>query len=216
MTLAVVTLLAATGCSKGDDDSASIDTVAPSTSQRAPGPITPAPCKENRHYAVFDVNGTLTMSDQQAARWLTDPAAEPDVRPGAADLVTAYRQDGYEIMYVTSLPATTIIAGQPVADAYKGWLERHGFPVDGPPVNTTTTDKPSELSGELVALAGQGAKVDVGYTNKQDKVEAFETGGVAKVFTLGIAPGTAGTTAVPGDNLVAKVGEVKAEPKICS
>src|SRR6266545_7199366 len=111
ITLAAVALVAA--CSKGDDDSASIDTVAPATSQRAPGPITPAPCKQNRHMVVFDFNGTLTDSDQDAIRWATDPQAEPDARPGASDLVTAYRQHGYEIMYVTGFPAETMIAGQP-------------------------------------------------------------------------------------------------------
>jgi hypothetical protein len=214
MTLAVVALVAA--CSKGDDDSASIDTVAPSTSVRAPGPLTPAPCKQNRHVAVFDFNGTLTLSDQDAISWATDPQAEPSARPGAADLVTAYRQHGYEIRYLTGFPAQTMIAGHPVAETYMGWLGRHGFPTDGSQVLSAPANEPASLSSSLVALAGQGVKVDVAYTNDGNQVALFQTGGISKVFGIGQAARTPPATAVANDDLVAKVSEVRAEPKICS
>src|SRR5882672_6504285 len=118
----VVTAFVATACSKGDD-SASIDTITPSTTERVPGPSTPAPCKQNRHIAVFDINGTLSLSDQDAVDWAQDSSNEPDLRPGAPELATAYHQHGYEVMYVTGFPAQTVIADQPVGDAYKGWLD---------------------------------------------------------------------------------------------
>lgn len=215
LTLAVVALVA-TACSNGDDDAASIDTVAPSTSEAVSHPTTPAPCKENRHLAVFDINGTLTSDEQGTIDWLNDPAAEPTARIGAADLVSAYADHGYEIMYVTSLPTTTKLAGQPAGDALRGWLERHGFPAAPNSVNTAATSRATELSGELIGLAGQGVNIDVAYTNNRDDVETFETAGVGKIFGLGDAATVAGATKVANNDLAALVAGIKAERRICA
>jgi hypothetical protein len=215
LTLAVVALVAS-ACSSGDDGSATIDTVAPSTSGTEPHPTTPAPCRDNRHLAVFDINGTLTSDEQGTIDWLNNPAAEPSPRAGATELVSAYADHGYEIMYVTSLPATTRLAGQPAADALKGWLERHQFPVQPNSVNTAATAKPTELSGELVGLAGQGVHMDVGYTNNRDDVVAFQTAGVSKIFGLGDAAKVAGATRVANDDLVGLVDGIEAQRRVCS
>ena len=215
LTLAVVALVA-TACSNGDDDSASIDTVAPSSSETVPHPTTPAPCKENRHLAVFDINGTLTADEQGTIDWLNNPAAEPTPKTGAADLVSAYADHGYEIMYVTALPTNTKLAGQPAGDALRGWLERHGFPAAPGSVNTAGSTRATELSGELIGLIGQGVKVDVAYTNNKDDVVAFQTAGVGKIFGLGEAGTVAGSTKVANNDLAALVPGITAERRICS
>jgi hypothetical protein len=98
----------------------------------------------------------------------------------------------------------------------KGWLERHKFPVQPNSVNTAATAKPTELSGELVGLAGQGVHMDVAYTNNRDDVLAFQTAGISKIFALGDATSVAGATRVANDDLVGLVDGIEAQRRVCS
>jgi hypothetical protein len=216
LVLGVVLLAVAAGCSSGDDEGGdgdgALQAVAPTTTTTAPL----LPCSEDRHLAVFDINGTLTATEEEAIAWLSDPSAEPPPRAQAAELVNAYRDDGYEILYVTSLSVDFVHGGIPITDSLNGWLERNGFPIDGSSVATSSTDDAAaELSAELVDLSSQGVSIDAAYTDNVDDIEAFSVGGATEVFLIGDETAGAATT-IPGDDLTPVARQVEAQARVCT
>lgn len=166
---------------------------------------------------VFDTSGTITATKEQVLDWLRDPSAEPTPRENAPELVAAYHEKGYEILYVTGLPGTNMIGDQSVGDAMMGWLERNGFPVEGARLETSHTPDPStELSNDLVTLASQGVNIVAAYTDNVDDVTAFQVGGVQTVYMLGEPPVGASATTLPEDDLGPQVAEVEALPRVCN
>ena len=151
--------------------------------------------------------------------------AEPRARDGAADITNAYAAKGYEIIYFTLAPNNLPIGGVLVSDALNQWLDQGGF-ARGPrtrlfapdPDHAGRQDLPAVgISDELVRERSQGVIVDFAYGNSDDKILAFQAGGVRpeNVFSLGEGAGTSGSQAVPGDDLVAHGATVDALPKVC-
>jgi hypothetical protein len=183
------------------------------------------PCAGERHVVVFDVFHLLTLGDpeeHEIVAWIRDPSDEPDERPGAVELVRLYRALGYEIMYVHAAPGTIVIDAEPVSVAIAGWLDRHGFPVGaGTHVFTWTPTSEADdfitapltvMSEALQQLGIEEVDVRFGYSGIVGRVEAFLAGGISpdRIFTLGEAAGVEGTTAIPGGDLNAHVGVVRA------
>ncbi len=170
---------------------------------------------------AFDIHGTLTTDEDAVDTWLTDPSAEPEPRPGAAEVVAAYRERGYEILYTTGTPTSVRIGGEPAADALTGWLARHELPTgEGTNLHTwdTAGDESVQLTDEFLRLRGEGVSADAGYTNNDEDVHAYTLGGIPqeRVFTLGAeAINELGSSPIPADDLLAHLGTVQALPKIC-
>jgi hypothetical protein len=187
----------------------------PATSTTVP------PCAQERHLVAFDIHGTVTTDEAALGSWLTDPSDEPEPRPGAAEVVAAYRERGYEILYTTGTPTNAMLGGEPAADALTGWLARHQFPTgEGTGLHTwdVAGDESVELTDELLRLQGEGVSADAGYTNNDEDVHAYTLGGVPpeRVFTLGTeAAEELGSSAIPADDLLAHLATVQALPKIC-
>jgi len=178
-------------------------------------------CADERNVVVFDIFNMLTMGavgGHEIITWIQDPSDEPDLRPGAVELVQLYRRLGYEIMYVHAAPSTIVIGGQPLEAAIAGWLERSGFPVgDGVHFFTWTPASAADdsettpltvMSEALVQLGIEAVDVRFGYSGITGRVEAFIAGGIPadRVFTLGEAAVIEGTEVIPGGNLNAHVG----------
>jgi len=219
LTLAVAALVA-TACSTGDGAGESVDSVAPSSTSTTDGDSTTlAACADDRHLAVFDIVGTLTTDRETALSWQQDPQDDPPARPLAAELVNAYSDRGYEVLYNSILPEDFLIGGQPVADAYMGWLDRNGFPTDPgrTRVETSSTEAPtaSELSADLTRIAGENVAIDVGYTDSLNDVESFGVAGVDKVYLLGPEDAGASATTIPEDDLAPQLAVVEALPRVC-
>ena len=218
LVLAVI-VVAPTACASGDDDS---EVAAPpplDTATTGPlGSTTAPPCAQARHTVAFDFLGTLTPENDLAVA----AAANLDVpaREGAADVATAYRDRGYEILYVSTAPANFPVDDRPLVDVLTMWLGRNGFPTgDGTRIWTWDTggDAIVALVEELLRLDQADVTVDAAYTDDADKAHALASGGVpaAALWTLGAAAGTPGSTAVPNDDLVAHVANVERLGMVC-
>lgn len=179
-----------------------------------------------RRFVVFDVFGVLTMDDRdehEVVYWIQDPGDEPEARPGSAELAHVYRNLGYELLYLHTVPEGVTIGDVPFADAIATWLERNDFPLqDGADISGwggtgggDGEDSPSGMTDMITKLLDMSladdVDLDVGYTNAADKAEAFKIGGIAteRIFTLAEASDVIGTTAVSGDNLEAHVHTVE-------
>ena len=163
--------------------------------------------------------GTLTPTDGDLGDWLADGGAPPDVRPGAAQLASAYRARGFEVLYITTVPGDVEVGGRPIADALAGWLDENGFPA-GDGIHVWLWDgnhTPMQgISDELGRLRDEGASVDAAYTDNEDKAFTLKSGVPSdKVFTLGDEAGSTGTTPVPGDDLETHATEVTGLGQIC-
>lgn len=183
-------------------------------------PATLPPCADERHVVAFDVFGTLTPSDGDLLDWLADGGAPPDVRPGAVQLVSAYRTRGFEVLYITTVPGDVEVGGQPIGDVLAGWLDESGFPMGDSSTHLWLWDgnhTPMQgISDELRRLSDEGASVDAAYTDNEDKAFTLKSGVPSdKVFTLGDGAGSTGTTPVPGDDLETHATEVTGLGQIC-
>jgi hypothetical protein len=216
--LLAVAVCAPAACASGDDDSEVATPPLDTETTTALGSTTAPPCAQARHTVAFDFLGTLTLENDLAAA----AAANLEVlaRSGAADVATAYRDRGYEILYVSTAPANFPVGDQQLVDVLTVWLGRNGFPTgDGTRIWTWDSggDAIVALVEELLRLGQAGVTVDAAYTDDADKAHAMASGGVpaAGLWTLGPGAGTPGSTAVPDDDLVAHVATVERLGMIC-
>jgi phosphatidate phosphatase PAH1 len=182
------------------------------------------PCDEDRHAVIVDMDGTLTALASELALWEANPAYDPPIRPGAVDLLQAWRALGYEIVYLTDRRADTKIGGASITDATAAWLARHGFPTGtGTHLfvwDTGVTERVEQYKTQtLIDLGGDGLSLDYGYTDASADVLAYRTAGIAAdhIFTIGDASGfQKGTVAVPGLSwLPHQAGAVDPLPPVC-
>jgi hypothetical protein len=221
---AVVTLgVGAIACgSGGGDDAAPIETSGATTTDTG----LPS-CREVNRVVVFSVFGGATSgADGEATRWAGDPDEEPAARPGAAAVASAYREVGYQLVYVALLPSETLVGDQPVVDAVTVWLGLNNFPVgEGVRVWAPPGDGSDDLSvaliEELTRLGAAGVEIDAGYAGDQATVFPLVSGGVPqdRVFMVGDGGSTSGSdvtaTPLPDEDLPAHVAEVQALEPIC-
>lgn len=221
---ALIALLVAIAAGCGNDSNAGNS---PSNDQveETSGATTLPPCTTNRRAVAFEIVGALMDDDEGFNAWVADNTQTPRARMGAADLTNNYAAKGYEIIYFTLAPNNLPIGDVLIGDALNQWLDANGF-ARGPrtrlfapdPDHAGRSDLPAiGISDELVRERSQGVIVDFAYGNSEDKILAFQTGGVpaANVFSLGEAAGTNGSQAVPSDDLVAHGATVDALPKVC-
>lgn len=209
--------------SGGGDDPAPVQTAGATTTDDTG----PPPCREVDRAVVFNVFGGATAgAEGEVAEWVDDPDAEPDARPQAAALVGAYRDVGYEVVYVAQLPAETLVGDQPVVDAVTVWLGLNDFPVgDGvrvwAPPGDGSGDPSVALIEELARVGAAGVEIDAGYAGDADSVFPLVSGGVPRdrVYLLGDDEAPTGTnvssTPLPDAALAAHVAEVRSLEPIC-
>jgi len=222
---AALSVAAACGAGAGDASGAAGGPgEPPDTTEPAATSTGPQECALDRHGIVIDIDGTLTPDAVgELARWLRDPAYDPLVRPGAVDLLNAWRARGYEIVYLTARPQSLKIGDVPIADATATWLESHGFPT-GEGTHTYMWDNVAVPQVErhkaqaLIDLAGGGLSVDYAYTGSPLDVDAYRTAGIAAdhIFTIGDATNEPGTVVVRESGWLAhQVSTVDPLPKVC-
>jgi hypothetical protein len=214
LTLATLATAATAACGGGGGDEAGGATTtgaegaasATTASHGGDGTTTPpaTACAGDRRGVVVDI-GTLTFGAGELARWSNDPTYQMRVRPGAPELLQAYRERDYEILYITGVPSDSARGLQPFADAFHSWLQQNGFP-DGDGTQYHAWDRAAHPSAgvfktqTLVDADLDGLSVDYGYTDDANDVRIFLTGGgipADHVFTVGGFEGGPVTSGVP-------------------
>lgn len=214
----------ACGDGGGADEGAPLETAGATTTDDTELPA----CRDVDRAVVFSVFGGATSgADGEAAAWVDDADAEPEARPRAAAVASAYRDVGYEIVYVALLPSETLIGDQPVVDAVTVWLGLNDFPVgDGvrvwAPPGDGTGDPSVALIEELARLGAAGVEVDAGYAGDQESIFPLVSGGVPRDRVYMVGDGGGGpsatdvsSTPLPDDQLAAHVVEVQGLDPIC-
>lgn len=211
-------LFTACGSSDGGDETAATPLGTDSSSTTNTG--LPS-CGVSGHTMVFSIFGTATAGeDGELEAWMSDPEAEPEARTGASDLVLAYQELGYDILYVAWTPSDVHVGDQPLVDAITVWLGSNGFPV-GEGVRVWAPDPGADVSvaliEELTRMRNSGAELDIGYVSNPDAVFPLVTGGLPRdqVFTLGAAGSDGTGTSVPDEDFVAHLNEVQGLDRVC-
>jgi hypothetical protein len=176
-------------------------------------------CSDVQNTVVFGLFGMATAGDEdEEARWANDPEDQPVARPGAAEVATAYRNLGYEILYVSLAPASRQIGDQPLVDAATVWLGVHGFPI-ADRTSVWAWDGEGEFSVALIEqmtrLSAGGVQFDAAYAGAPEMVFPVVAGGVPRdrMFTVGAAAAE-GYVPVPED-LDGHLPEVEALDPVC-
>ena len=214
--------LAVVACGDGsaDDDAAPLETGGANTTADTGLPS----CRDVDHAMVISVFGAATTGAAgEAAAWVDDPTDEPAARPGAASVASAYRDAGYEVLYVTLLPSESLIGDRPVVDAVTVWLGLNGFPVgDGvrvwAPAGDAAVDPSVALIEELARMGAAGIEVDAGYAGDDEAAFSLVAGGVPgdRVYMVGGAESSdVSTTPLSDEDITAHVSEVQALDPIC-
>lgn len=220
--LSPIVLLALAACG-GDDspgDTSSAD-AGETTTTTVAGPL---PCAEDRHLAAFDVIGFLTEENVElVGPWVNDGQG-PTPRAGTVEVAQTLRQQGYELLYITTLPPDVVLDGLPVGDAIVQWLQASGYPFDaGTHVwvwdGLEGTSPWISITDELLRFNAEGVSIDVGFSENMDKLYAMSTGGVPaeRLYALNVpeaaqsenSPSSAPTTTIPNNDVLGLVPSIQ-------
>jgi hypothetical protein len=230
-------LLLAAACGGGDENSANNNPFL-SEQPAVTGPTSTEvaglrPCAESRHVVAFDVAGLLTVEESIELLNAWNQGTRPTPRPGTPEVASAYRDRGYEVLYLVGMPSTVTLDDVPVNQALDSWLLDNGYPTgvgthywfwDAAEGTTVWT----AISNELLRFAGEGATIDAGYTENPERAYALATGGVKtdRLFTLesmpvenvvtddGMPPGPKSTPLV-ADDFNAHLTKIEELPPVC-
>lgn len=219
-TLPAVALVAGACGSGGEVTSAEPGATEPSSTTE--GPEGPLPCAEDRHAVIVDLDGTVIVGTGEYDRWITEPGYEPRLQPGAPELLRAWRERGYEIVYLAGRLPDGESRDVPIDEVASAWLAEHGIPTgDGTHLRFWDVDQaelPNHKTQALFDLTNEGVSIDYGYTDAEVDITAYRAGGLepGDIFTRGPAMGSQGTTGVPEDGWLQHLTEaVDPLPPVC-
>lgn len=144
---------------------------------------------------VTDIDGTMTKSDQEMMKQLSDANYDAVENKGALDMMKTWASKGYYIVYMTARPHT-------LREMTRKWLYAHDFPF-GPVITAETmvyNEAARKYKGDWIKKMKNDFQWNVAaaYGNAQSDVDGYSDGGIAKdiTFTINEASGSDGTTAI--------------------
>lgn len=203
---------AGTGSADGSDDGSStagVDGSSDTGAESSGGGV----CSAEFPAIVTDIDATLTTSDAEFLMQLGDGNYDPAEREGAAELITAYADLGYRVLYLTARTETlmAVNTGESARELTERWLLEHEFPLD--PESTMVVLSPNLVLGEsarvfkaetLAEQQAAGWRFDYAYGNAGSDIDAYADAGIAldRTFIIGPEAGNGGTVAVEGEGWV--------------
>jgi hypothetical protein len=170
-------------------------------------------CELEQPAIVTDIDETLTLSDAEFFMQIADGTYDPIEREGGSELIEAYADLGYFIMYLTARSEEIVLAGtgETAREATERWLVEHGYPTD--PANTLVVLSPVFVvddtaqefkAGALMDQQAAGWRFDYAYGNATSDIGAYADAGIdtAVTFIIGEHAGEGGTVAVEGEGWV--------------
>ena len=184
-------------------------------------------CELEQPAIVTDIDETLTLSDAEFIMQIGDGTYDPLEREGAAELVTAYADLGYHVLYLTARNEQTVIevTGETAREATQRWLEEHGFPTD--PGSTELVlaemfvfdaDAQAYKAAALMERQAAGMRYDYAYGNATSDIGAYAEAGIPldATFIIGEHAGEGGTVAVAGEDWLEHTAtHIPTVPAVC-
>ncbi|MEZ4383237.1 MAG: hypothetical protein R3A79_18055 [Nannocystaceae bacterium] len=200
--LALVGLLALSPVACAGDDAASGSDSDSSTTGE------PGECLQA---IVFDIDETLTISNEEWEMQKADGTYDPIAREAATALVQAYADRGYYIVYLTARSKTWVLGGtgETAPDATHRWLVEHDFPIDDGRSRLIMSDMvvPGDAAqvykaAALMDMQGEGLSFQAAYGNAVTDIGAFAEAMIGKdvTFIIGVHAGEEGTVAIEGES----------------
>ncbi len=159
---------------------------------------------------VTDIDETLTLSDAEFFMQIQDGTYDPVEREAASELINAYADLGYRIIYLTARAETVqiMVTDETAREATERWLLEHDFPLD--PQTTQVHLSPTFVVGEsarafkagvLMDLQAQGYVFEYAYGNADSDIAAYDDAMIPKdvTFIIGELAGAEGTVAIEGE-----------------
>lgn len=160
---------------------------------------------------VFDIDETLTISDEEWDMQKADGTYDPVEREAASELVDAYAERGYYIVYLTARSKTWVLGGteETSPDATHRWLVEHGFPIDDGRSRMIMSNK--IISGDsvraykaaaLLDMQAEGLGFEAAYGNAVTDIAAYADANIptAVTFIIDEHAGEEGTVGIVGDS----------------
>jgi hypothetical protein len=170
-------------------------------------------CELEQPAIVTDIDETLTLSDAEFFMQIADGTYDPIEREGGSELIEAYADLGYFIMYLTARSEEIVLAGtgETAREATERWLVEHGYPTD--PANTLVVLSPVFVvddtaqefkAGALMDQQAAGWRFDYAYGNATSDIGAYAEAGIGLdvTFIIGEHAGEGGTVAIEGEGWV--------------
>lgn len=168
----------------------------------------PAECLEA---IVFDIDETLTISDEEWDMQKADGTYDPVEREAASELVDAYAGRGYYIVYLTARSKTWVLGGteETSPEATHRWLVEHGFPIDDGRSRVIMSNK--IVSGDgiraykaaaLLDMQAEGLGFEAAYGNAVTDIAAYANAKIPTdvTFIIGEHAGEEGTVGIVGES----------------
>jgi len=157
-------------------------------------------------FILTDIDGTLTLSDEELFMQVADASYDPQMKGAAVELMQAWAAKGYDIVYMTARPHL-------LRPETRTWLDVHGFPA-GPLISSNSLavggsalDYKSAWGTRLIDDLGWSPVAF--YGNADTDIGAYEAAGVPKdiTFIIGELAGTEGTMAIEDDDYSAHIAD---------
>lgn len=145
---------------------------------------------------VSDIDGTLTLSDDELLLQLSDETYAPKLMGAADRLTQAWAAKGYPVVYLTART-------HGLRAESRGWLEDKGF-APGPLI-TANAGGPPDVYKTLWMnrmIQSFGWNVVAAYGNADTDITAYVNAGIDQnhVFIVGPLAGSRGTVAIPNSD----------------
>lgn len=155
---------------------------------------------------LTDIDGTMTLSDEELFSQIADGSYDPKENASASAMMNLWSDKGYPIVYLTARPHA-------FRAETRAWLDAHGFPV-GAVVTASSLvfdESAREYKRSWVnrVLTDFGWEVVAAYGNATSDIDAYEDAGVPKEITFIVGPeaGAAGTVAIEGNDFSSHVSD---------
>lgn len=161
---------------------------------------------EGTEFIISDIDGTMTLSDEELLRQLTEPAYDPVENGSANELMEVWYQKNYRLIFLTARPHT-------FRTQTRTWLREHGFPftpvisadslVFDESARTYKREFVNRITGEL------GWTAIAAYGNAESDIQAYEDAGIPKdiTFIIGEFAGAQGTTPIQNNDYASHISE---------
>ena len=154
---------------------------------------------------ITDIDGTMTSTDAEFIRQLSDVNYVPEQNINASTMMQAWEAKGYASIYLTARP-------NEFRWLSRIWLREQGFPYG--PMETAETfvagATAREYKGAFVRYLND-LQIDLvaAYGNAESDVQAYDDGGIPLdiTFTINEAAGMNGTIAVPNGDWTSHISE---------